>query len=130
MRWPDTKTLVTGGASFIGSHLVDALVDCGAAVSVVDNLSSGSRTIERTRMIDAARAVLCHTGHDAPIELHAEMQTGPLNRVAANSLARKLLGWEPKVMFVDGLHDTLEWYFSLKDRDLVASGLSRKLTEW
>ena len=33
--------LVTGGASFIGSHLVDALVAAGARVRVVDNLSSG-----------------------------------------------------------------------------------------
>jgi nucleoside-diphosphate-sugar epimerase len=33
--------LVTGGASFIGSHLVDALVARGARVRVVDDLSSG-----------------------------------------------------------------------------------------
>lgn len=33
--------LVTGGASFIGSHLVDALVAAGAQVRVVDDLSSG-----------------------------------------------------------------------------------------
>ena len=41
MNWRQTKVLVTGGASFIGSHLVDALVERGAAVRVVDNLSSG-----------------------------------------------------------------------------------------
>ena len=35
------RILVTGGASFIGSHLTDALVDRGAKVRVVDNLSSG-----------------------------------------------------------------------------------------
>ena len=33
--------LVTGGASFIGSHLVDALAAAGARVRVVDDLSSG-----------------------------------------------------------------------------------------
>ena len=33
--------LVTGGASFIGSHLVDALVAMNARVRVVDDLSSG-----------------------------------------------------------------------------------------
>ena len=39
--WFDKKVLVTGGASFIGSHLVDRLVNLGAKVTVVDNLSSG-----------------------------------------------------------------------------------------
>jgi UDP-glucose 4-epimerase len=35
------RALVTGGAGFIGSHLVDALVDSGAEVLVVDDLSRG-----------------------------------------------------------------------------------------
>jgi UDP-N-acetylglucosamine/UDP-N-acetyl-alpha-D-glucosaminouronate 4-epimerase len=36
------RALVTGGAGFIGSHLVDALVADGARVAVLDNLSTGS----------------------------------------------------------------------------------------
>jgi UDP-glucose 4-epimerase len=38
------RCLVTGGAGFIGSNLVDALVARGDAVTVIDNLSSGKRT--------------------------------------------------------------------------------------
>ncbi len=41
MNWKNTKVLVTGGASFIGSNLVDALVNRGASVRVIDDLSSG-----------------------------------------------------------------------------------------
>ena len=35
--------VVTGGAGFIGSNLVDALVERGDRVTVIDNLSSGKR---------------------------------------------------------------------------------------
>ncbi len=39
----NNKYLVTGGAGFIGSHLVDALIARGDDVTVVDNLSTGER---------------------------------------------------------------------------------------
>ncbi len=42
------RCLVTGGAGFIGSHLVDALIENGHSVTVVDNLSVGRlKNIER-----------------------------------------------------------------------------------
>ena len=35
--------LVTGGAGFIGSHLIDALLGSGHDVTAVDNLSLGNK---------------------------------------------------------------------------------------
>lgn len=43
MTWSDENVLVTGGASFIGSHLVEDLVEHGATVRVADDFSSGER---------------------------------------------------------------------------------------
>ena len=42
MKFKFKKALVTGGAGFIGSHIVDALVSMGCNVTVFDNLSTGN----------------------------------------------------------------------------------------
>ena len=41
MKLEGKKCIVTGGAGFIGSHLVDTLMKMGNEVTVIDNLSSG-----------------------------------------------------------------------------------------
>jgi len=43
MDLKDKKVLVTGGAGFIGSHMVKVLIDQGAKVAIVDNLSTGKK---------------------------------------------------------------------------------------
>jgi nucleoside-diphosphate-sugar epimerase len=104
-----------------GTILSAEKIDDGTAVNL--------GTMERVRVLDAVEEILRYTGHKAKIQLRPDMPTGPLNRVADNSLAKSLLGWEPKVKFMDGLHQTIDWYYSTKKREEVSKILGHMLTE-
>lgn len=100
-----------------------------AAEHIEDGTAVNLGTMERIKVMDAAKEVLRAMGHNAQIETHPEMPTGPYNRVADNKLAEKLLGWEPEVKFMDGLHRTIQWYLSTKDQGKVSGKLEAMLTE-
>lgn len=100
-----------------------------AAEKIDDGSAVNLGTMERTKVLDAVKDIMAYTGHTAEIELHPEMPTGPMNRVADNRLAKKLLDWEPQTSFVEGLHRTIDWYFGAKDRDEVSRNLETSLTE-
>jgi nucleoside-diphosphate-sugar epimerase len=104
-----------------GTILAAEKIDDGAAVNL--------GTMERIRVIDAVNMILSYSGNHVEIKLRPDMPTGPLNRVADNKLAKKLLGWQPKVPFREGAQRTLDWYFSTKDKKQVAALLDRMLTE-
>lgn len=104
-----------------GTLLAAERIDDGRAVNI--------GTMERISVLDAAQAVLRYTGHAAAIELRPDMPTGPMNRVADNSLARDLLGWTPRVRFLDGLHQTIDWYFETQRPAEVAASLEHRLLE-
>ena len=104
-----------------GTILAGEKIDDGTPVNL--------GTMERVRVIDAVNMVLEFTGHKAEIKFLRDMPTGPLNRVADNSRAKKLLGWEPQVPFREGLRRTIDWYYKTKDRAQVQTILKRMLTE-
>jgi UDP-glucose 4-epimerase len=69
--------LVTGGAGFIGSHLVDRLIALGRRVRVVDNFASGHR-----------RNLAQHAGSDALEVIEADVADGPAMLGAAAGVER------------------------------------------
>jgi nucleoside-diphosphate-sugar epimerase len=100
-----------------------------AAEKIDDGTAVNLGTMERIKVIDAAKEVCRTMGYSPKFELHPEMPTGPYNRVADNSLAKKLLGWEPETAFLDGLHRTIDWYISTQNQGEVSAKLQTMLTE-
>ncbi len=100
-----------------------------AAEKIDDGTAVNLGTMERTRVIDAARMILERTGVKARLQPDPSKPTGPYNRVCDNALAGKLLGWAPKVSFSEGLDRAIKWYFETKRRESVAGSLDRLLTE-
>jgi dTDP-D-glucose 4,6-dehydratase len=89
--------------------------------------------MERVRVLDAVQMVLDYTkgldpSYDPAVQTQPDMPTGPYNRVAENSLAKELLGWEPKSDFATGLRKTMDWYFGSKDQEQVAAIFGHMLT--
>lgn len=97
-----------------------------AAEKITDGTAVNLGTMERIKVIDAVKKILKYTGHTAKLKFMPHMPTGPMNRVADNSLAKKLLGWEPKMPFYEGLYRTIDWYYSTKNKNEVRKILSKK----
>src|SRR6202162_3717640 len=99
-----------------------------AAERIDDGTPVNLGTMERIRVIDAAKMVLDFCGQKAEIRLRPDMPTGPANRVADNALAKKLMGWEPETPFREGLRKTMDWYFASKQKAEVRDVLEKMLT--
>jgi nucleoside-diphosphate-sugar epimerase len=100
-----------------------------AGEKINDGTAINLGTMERITVLECAKMVCDFTKHKAGIKKRPEMPTGPMNRVADNALAKRLLGWEPKVAFREGLKRTIDWYYSTRDRSEVERTFGRMLTE-
>jgi len=100
-----------------------------AGEKINDGTAINLGTMERITVLECAKMVCDFTKHKAEIKKRPDMPTGPLNRVADNALAKRLLGWEPKVPFREGLKRTIDWYYSTKDHKEVERIFGRMLTE-
>jgi UDP-glucose 4-epimerase len=84
------RCLVTGGAGFIGSNLVDALIGGGAEVVVVDDLSSGRRSNLDDALSAGARLELLDVRQaDALMELFAQARPEVVFHLAAQIDVRR-----------------------------------------
>ena len=101
--------LVTGGAGFIGSHLVDALLAHGTNVRVIDDLSTGSlenlssarekidfreESIANMQAVDAAVAGCDYIFHQAALG-----SVPPFDEAAARHHGSKRAGNDPCLFF-------------------------------
>ena len=78
------RIVVTGGAGFLGSHLVDALVERGDDVRAFDNLSTGKREkvhpdaeLVELDVVDAAQVRSALEAHRPEIVFHLAAQADP-----------------------------------------------------
>jgi nucleoside-diphosphate-sugar epimerase len=87
------RVLVTGGASFIGSHLVELLARSGAVVTVADDLSSGR--LENVRSVADDCAVLIGDLRDADFARRAVAGQHTVFHLAASHGGRGYIDTHP-----------------------------------
>lgn len=111
------EVLVTGGAGFIGSHLVDYLVRQGASVAVLDDLSIGSKNNLNPRAAFY---------HGSTIDVDAVRKSlrgvGLIYHLAADAATRESsMGWDtPARTLENNIIGTLNVYKSIAELGLDA----------
>ena len=102
--------LVTGGAGYIGSHTVLALIDAGERVVVLDDLSTG----RQNAVHPSARLVVGDVGDSALVL-----------RIAAEHDIQDIIHFAAKLIVPDSVSDPLGYYLgnTVKTRSLLAAAV-------
>ncbi len=109
------------------TDIVDGLLK--SAEKINDGKAVNLGTMERVRVIDAVREIFHYTNFHPRIVFKPDKPTGPYNRVCDNNLAQKVLSWKPKVTFINGLHKTIDWYFTSNTVSDIRNRLPRLLVD-
>jgi UDP-glucose 4-epimerase len=87
-------------------------------------------TSEHIKIKEAAEKIFAYTRfRPRNILFDTSKPEGVFSRAADISKAKKILNWEPKVSFDNGLKQTIDWYYATKDKDAVAQKLQTLLHE-
>jgi len=105
--------------------IVDGIIKLVAKVDHATAINLGIN--QRIRVIDMVNLVFRYTGFYPKKIKFLPMPTGPLNRVADITLAKKILNWQPKYDLETGLKKTIEWYFKNKDKNFIKNDLKKLL---
>jgi nucleoside-diphosphate-sugar epimerase len=96
--WKGRNVLVTGGAGFIGSHLVDRLVELGSNVTVIDDLSRGklenlSSSFSKIKFIQADLSKEESQAYFADQEFvfHLASIVGGVKKMSENQIASSII---------------------------------------
>lgn len=104
--------LVTGGAGYIGSHMVLELVDAGERVVVLDNLSSGFRWA----VAEPATLVVGDVGDEVLLE-----------QIIEDHVVQAIIHFSGSIVVPDSVADPLGYYLNntVKSRSLIATAVAR-----
>lgn len=112
------RYLVTGGAGFVGSHIVDALISHGHSVVVLDNFSTGKRECHlspatfsvfnvaagcQTSLLELLNTLETLTGNKVTFNFSSARPGDIKHSLADISEARRLLQFGPRIGLDEGL---------------------------
>jgi len=108
--------------------IVDALIL--ASEKIEDGTPVNAGLSEHIKIKDVCEKIYEYTGfRPKKVLFDRSKPQGVASRAADLTKAKRLLNWEPKVSFEEGLQRTINWYFSTKNRERVQKQLYRLLFE-
>ncbi len=111
LKHEDPFTVWGSGDQERGFTYVSDIVE--GQILAADKISDGTAvnlgTEIRYKIKDVVAMILGSVGYKPRLEFDKSKPEGPFSRALDISLARKLLGWQPKVDLGEGLPQTLDW---------------------